>query len=204
MTPAQKRTARRVAMATAAGALTYAGSGVSARAAMRGPMLAFAVLAVANLGSTALVAAKARSTEARFNNLINNGGSFGGDITVNGAHHVTGNISTDSDLNATGLASLNGGVETNGATVSSSGGNINAGGGNVNATNVNGTGTSTFAHVSMGGNIAMNGNNVNNIGSVSTASSGSNIAVSGGGFSMGGNISMNGNNVNLDGGHVNA
>lgn len=45
---------------------------------------------------------KAYSTEARFSNLLDNGGTFGGDVTVNGDHSVSGNITSGNDLTVGG------------------------------------------------------------------------------------------------------
>jgi hypothetical protein len=69
--------------------------------------------------------AKAVIVEARFNNLLNNGGSFGGDIHVVGDHYTTGqshhgSITTSGDVTMNGhnlanLSEINTGHQTFGA-----------------------------------------------------------------------------------------
>jgi hypothetical protein len=48
---------------------------------------------------------KAQVTEARFTSLISNGGSFGGNIHVNGDHYVTGDHTTTGTVSGGSLSS---------------------------------------------------------------------------------------------------
>ena len=101
---------------------------------------------------------KAQVTEARFTSLISNGGSFGGDITVNGTHTVTGDTHITGNLYGSGTGTLDMGgqihhhghqmngvqeIYDNGSDFGMHGGNLYMNGGNINL----GGGSQGTAHV---------------------------------------------------------
>lgn len=153
MTPEGRRAARRLAFTAISAAAGYAVSGASARQALRVPLAVLAVAALGNLGVQVKTASKAYATESRFNNLINNGGSFGGNVVVNGNHtitgslfgsagtitagdaiHVNGNpltadgtITSHADINAT-TGTITGGTVVSNGDVQATSGTVHAGG----------------------------------------------------------------------------
>ena len=189
MTPETRRLARRLAFSAGAAALAYATSGASARSVMRLPLSLLALASVGNLAIQASTASKARVTEQRLAghitatapaiNLVNNGGTIGGALTVNGDHQVNGRVTTTNGASHGGNIAMNGNGINTVASLAGSGTNIavNSSGFTMNA-----------------GNIDMVGNNLNRLQSIS--SNGGNIPVNGGGFNMNGNIDMQGNNLN--------
>lgn len=168
MTPEGRRAARRLAFTAISAAAGYAVSGASARQALRVPLGVLAVAAVGNLGLQVKTASKTYAVESRFNNLINNGGSFGGNIVVNGNHSVTGTVSAGGTIsNTSGNINTNGNVNAPGGNVSggtlTSSGDVQATSGTVHAGGVGSSGTITAA-----GNITtsggFNGSNTTGVG----------------------------------------
>jgi hypothetical protein len=157
---------RRQAHAALAGvgaALAYlaAAETGSRRPVRTGGLILLSTVSLAGM-ATVKSSAKAKAIETRLNahvvaaapaiNLQANGGQIGGTL------HVTGNHNVD------GLASLNGGINTNGAVIDSGNANISTGSGNVNCTDLNSSGTQTCGHIVMTGNINMSGHTANSVG----------------------------------------
>lgn len=85
----------RAAMAAAAGAVTYlAASEIGSRKLRASGLFILASVAMAGTMSSHGIR-KAYAVEARLNDLLNNGGSFGGTTYTIGDHHVTGSTRTD-------------------------------------------------------------------------------------------------------------
>jgi hypothetical protein len=82
----------RAAISAAAGAAVYLAASGLGKDRMK--MTGLFVLASASMAGmvTAQSSSKAKNTEARLNHLLTNGGTFGGNVTVNGNHTVTGTL----------------------------------------------------------------------------------------------------------------
>jgi hypothetical protein len=88
----------RAAMSAAAGAAVYLAASELGKDRIKLTGL-FVLASVSMAGmATAQSSSKAKNVERRFNNLLTNGGTFGGNVTVNGTqtvngdHHITGSL----------------------------------------------------------------------------------------------------------------
>jgi hypothetical protein len=105
----------RTALAAAAGAATYlATSEIGARKLRVSGLFLLSSAALAGLVASRS-SAKSIAVENRLNNLINNGGSFGGDIHVVGNHYVTGTQAVSSNQTVGGSQTVNGNGNFGGA-----------------------------------------------------------------------------------------
>jgi hypothetical protein len=124
----------RALMAAGAGAATYlAASEIGAKKIRVGSLFLLASAGMAGLAATAATSrasAKAIAVENRLTNLINNGGSFGGDIHVVGNHYVTGSQTVSGSLSS-GSHTVNGNMNLTGNNIS----NVNQMDGGGSATN---------------------------------------------------------------------
>lgn len=120
------RRAGHAALAGAAGTLLWAAAEeLSSRKPVRlGALLILATAATVGLGM-AKASSKAYATEQRFNNLLENGGRFGGNVHVAGNHTVDGDHTVGGAVHAGG--NVNAGGNFNGGTINLSG-NVNADG----------------------------------------------------------------------------
>ncbi len=100
-----RRQARTLA-AAAIGAATYlAGSYAGGRRIGIGALMTVAAGLLVNSVGTGTLAVQHRALRARYDYLINNGGSFGGTIYVNGDHHVTGDHTCSGTVSGGSLSS---------------------------------------------------------------------------------------------------
>ena len=121
----------RAAMSAAAGAAVYlAASELGARKLKMTGLFILASASMAGM-ATAKASSKAYNVEHRFNNLLANGGTFGGTVHVTGDHHISGQL-----FGSGGTLSVGDAIDTQNNNIN----NINALSGN-GATNLHSNST---------------------------------------------------------------
>jgi hypothetical protein len=114
----------RTALAAAAGAATYlATSEIGARKLRVSGLFLLSSAALAGLVASRS-SAKSIAVENRLNNLINNGGSFGGDIHVVGNHYVTGTQAVSSNQTVGGTQAVSSNQTVGGSQTVNGNGNF--------------------------------------------------------------------------------